>query len=129
MLGGVGVGSRWLGDRSVARLAFFVTAISPNTVLTRILVRLLAVTARGIIAGSSGILARGGDEAILPRFTLDLLGSQVRELFGCRDVRGLLRETLGEDNINLLKRAALGLGEEEVDNGDEEGVHDSEEEG
>lgn len=44
------------------------------------------------------------------------------------DVGAVLGESGGEDEVNLLESTASGLDVEEVDNGNEEGVHDGEEE-
>lgn len=53
--------------------------------------------------------------------------SHARKLLGSGDIADLLSVTLGEDEINLLEGATRGLGVEEVDDGEEDGVHASEE--
>lgn len=93
-------------------------------------VTLVGAVARLLLVMAVAALAVGiaVDEAILVGIGLDLLGSEVRQLLGGSDVRHVLDEALGEDDVDLLERTVRGLGVEEVDDGKEATVHDGEEE-
>jgi hypothetical protein len=85
--------------------------LNNNTVLALRGLSLLVVTAEAVLAGLVG----------------NLVVSHARQLLGSGDIANLLSVTLGEDKVNLLKRAARGLRVEEVDDGEEDGVHGGEE--
>ena len=54
--------------------------------------------------------------------------AEIRQLEGSLDVAHVLQVALGEDDVDLLERALLGLGVEEVDDRDEAEVNAPEEE-
>lgn len=66
-------------------------------------------------------------EAVAAGDILNLLIGEVRQLLAGAHVAHVLDETLGEDEIDLLETALLGLWVQEVDDGDEARVHGSEE--
>lgn len=66
-------------------------------------------------------------EAIFTGLVGNLVVGHTRKLLGSPDIAHLLSVTLGEDKVNLLERATRCLGVEEVDDGEEDGVHASEE--
>lgn len=68
------------------------------------------------------------DESVVAGGLLDLAIVQVWKLFRSLDIGHVLDVSLGEDKIDLLKGALLGLRVEEVDEWDEKKVHDGEEE-
>ena len=53
---------------------------------------------------------------------------KIRKIERSLDVRDVLHIALGENNVDLFERALLGLGVEEVDDGDEAEVYHGEEE-
>lgn len=61
-------------------------------------------------------------ETILPRLGIDLLVREEREFLARADVRHVLHESFGEDEVDFLETAVGGFDVEEVDNGDEGGV-------
>lgn len=63
---------------------------------------------------------------VLGELSLDLVASKLRHLFGALDRADAVSPGAGEDDVHLLKAPAFGLGEEEVDSGDQSGVQDSE---
>lgn len=69
----------------------------------------------------------GGREAVLAGLLVDLVLVELGQLLGGGDVALVLEEALGEDEVDLLERAARGLGVQEVDDGEEDGVEDAEE--
>lgn len=98
--------------REKYRRRFFVfSCLDNNTVLTLRGLGLLIVTAEAVLASLVG----------------NFVVSHARKLLGSGDIADLLSVTLGEDEINLLEGAARGLGVEEVDDGEEDGVHGGEE--
>jgi len=64
----------------------------------------------------------------MSRHTLDLDIGQEGQILSGFHVGDLLDETLGEYEVDFLKGALLGLRVEEVDDGEEAGVHHGEEE-
>lgn len=93
-------------------------------------VALVGAVARLLLVAAVTALAVGiaVDETIPVGIGFDLLGSEMRQLLGGLDVRHLVDIALGEDDVDLLERAAGRLGVEEVDDGNEGGVHAGEEE-
>lgn len=80
--------------------------------------------------GSLALLRLGGGvgaEAVLGGLLLNLLVGELGKLVRRLDVADVLGEALGEDDIDLLQTAVGGLGVEEPDHGDEQGVQDGEE--
>lgn len=67
-------------------------------------------------------------EAVLDSLGLYLLIGQEWKFLGSLNVRHVLEETLGEDEIDLFERAVSSLGVGEVDDRQEAGVADGEEE-
>jgi len=72
--------------------------------------------------------APAGLEAVLDGLGFDLVVGELREFLGSADVAHVLAVALGEDDIDLLQTAASGLGVEQNHGGNEDGVHDGEEE-
>jgi len=66
-------------------------------------------------------------EAILTSLLVNLMVLHRRKLLSRSDIALLLSVALGEDQINLLERATGSLRVEEVNDGEENGVHGSEE--
>lgn len=65
---------------------------------------------------------------ILPRHSQNLRTIQIRHVLRSLHIADILQISLGEDKIDLLERATLRLGVEEIDDGDEARVDDGEEE-
>lgn len=66
-------------------------------------------------------------EAILASLLVNLVVLHAGKLLSSSHVAHLLSVALGEDQVNLLERATRSLGVVEVDDGEEAGVHGSEE--
>jgi len=68
------------------------------------------------------------DEAVLSSHGVNLSVGQEWHLLGGTDVGHLLQVSLGEDQVDFLQTALLGLGIEDVNDGQEAGVDNGEEE-